>query len=30
MVSHDESLSGRFTRVANLTAIARTARGGVQ
>ncbi len=28
MVSHDESLSGRFTRVANLTAIARTARGG--
>ncbi|MGO9173715.1 MAG: ABC transporter ATP-binding protein [Rhodomicrobium sp.] len=29
MVSHDESLSGRFTRVANLTAIARTARGSV-
>ncbi len=29
MVSHDESLSGRFTRVANLTAIARTSRGGM-
>lgn len=28
MVSHDESLSGRFTRVANLTDIARTSRGG--
>lgn len=30
MVSHDESLSGRFTRVANLTDIARTSRGGAQ
>ncbi len=29
MVSHDESLSGRFTRVANLTDIARMSRGGV-
>jgi len=28
MVSHDESLSGRFSRVANLMDIARTARGG--
>ncbi len=28
MVSHDESLSGRFTRVANLTDIARASRGG--
>ncbi|MGO9487255.1 MAG: ABC transporter ATP-binding protein [Rhodomicrobium sp.] len=28
MVSHDESLSGRFTRIANLTDIARTSRGG--
>lgn len=28
MVSHDESLSGRFTRVTNLTDIARTSRGG--
>ncbi len=27
MVSHDESLSGRFSRVANLSGIARTARG---
>ena len=30
MVSHDESLSGRFTRVANLTDIARTSRGGAR
>ncbi len=30
MVSHDESLSGRFTRVAALTGIARTSRGGKQ
>jgi putative ABC transport system ATP-binding protein len=30
MVSHDESLSARFTRVANLTDIARTARGGAE
>jgi len=29
MVSHDESLSGRFSRVAKLTDICRTARGGV-
>jgi len=28
MVSHDESLSGRFTRVANLMDIARISRGG--
>ena len=28
MVSHDESLSARFTRVVNLTDIARTSRGG--
>jgi putative ABC transport system ATP-binding protein len=28
MVSHDESLSGRFTRVDNLTDIARTSRAG--
>ncbi len=28
MVSHDESLSSRFTRVANLTEIASTSRGG--
>ncbi|MGO9806752.1 MAG: ABC transporter ATP-binding protein, partial [Rhodomicrobium sp.] len=28
MVSHDESLSNRFTRVANLTDIARMSRGG--
>jgi len=28
MVSHDESLSGRFSRVAKLTDIARTSRGG--
>ncbi len=28
MVSHDESLAGRFSRVANLTDIARTARAG--
>ncbi len=30
MVSHDESLSGRFSRVANLTDIARISRGGVR
>ncbi len=29
MVSHDESLSGRFTRIANLPAISRTSRRGV-
>ena len=28
MVSHDESLSARFTRVVSLTDIARTSRGG--
>ncbi|MGB8868413.1 MAG: ABC transporter ATP-binding protein, partial [Rhodomicrobium sp.] len=28
MVSHDESLRNRFTRVANLTDIARMSRGG--
>ena len=30
MVSHDESLSARFTRVASLTDIARTSRGGME
>jgi putative ABC transport system ATP-binding protein len=30
MVSHDESLSCRFTRVANLAEIARTSLGGVE
>jgi putative ABC transport system ATP-binding protein len=29
MVSHDESLSGRFSRVVNLSDICRTARGGL-
>jgi putative ABC transport system ATP-binding protein len=30
MVSHDESLAARFSRVANLTDIARTSRGGTE
>jgi hypothetical protein len=30
MVSHDESLSSRFTRVVNLTGIAKTSRTGME